>query len=97
VPIMEPDELQPAGVAAHMSPVGGSSVPIMEPDELQSAGVAAAMLQLQSQAAAVADLGSSAMDSERIIPYPDRRSYRPKSVLAAHLFPTLGQVKKKCG
>jgi hypothetical protein len=94
VPIIEPDELQPAGVAAHISPVGGSRVPIMEADVLQPAGVAAAVLQLQRQAAAVVDLGSSVMDSERIIPYLDRCSYRPNSVLTAHLFLTLGEVKK---
>ncbi len=68
MPIMEPDVLQPAGIAAHMGhspPVGGCRVPIMEPDVLQPAGVAAAVLQLQSQAAAVADLGNSVLWIDR--------------------------------
>jgi hypothetical protein len=40
-------------------------VPIMEADELQPAGVAAAVLQLQRQAAAVADLGNSVLWIDR--------------------------------
>jgi hypothetical protein len=69
----------------------------MEPNVFQPAGVAAAVLQLQCQAAAVADLGSSVLwiDRNNLFRFRIADPTVLTSVLAAHLFPTLGQVEKR--